>query len=251
MDGTLAAELRRRLEEVLDPELDESIVSLGFVKGLDLEAGVLTVTLRLPTFWCAANFAFMMAEDVRRVLAGLEGVREVRVALEDHFAAEQVCAGVNRGRSFVETFPAEADSNLDAIRDLFRRKGFIRRQEGAVRTLTDAGLSPDQICGLRLSDLAAAGDRVVVRVGGRALPVPAGPLAGYLKRRAELGLDMSPEAPLFVDLSGRPFTPETLTPYLRRARLVRSSLEANTFLCRALLAARNANEGGGPNVPNG
>ncbi len=93
MDGAFAAEVRRRLEEVLDPELDEPIVSLGFVKGLDFNDGVLTVTLKLPTFWCAPNFAFIMAEDVRRALMGLDGVREVRVALEDHFAASRSAPG--------------------------------------------------------------------------------------------------------------------------------------------------------------
>jgi len=61
VDGAFAAEVRRRLEEVLDPELDESIVALGFVKAIDLKDGALTVTLKLPTFWCAPNFAFIMA----------------------------------------------------------------------------------------------------------------------------------------------------------------------------------------------
>ena len=250
MDGAFAAEVRRRLEEVLDPELDEPIVSLGFVKGLDFNDGVLTVTLKLPTFWCAPNFAFIMAEDVRRALMGLDGVREVRVALEDHFAAEQVCAGVNLGKSFPETFPGEAGSDLEALRDLFRRKGFIRRQELAIRTLAAAGLSPAQVCALRLADLEPAGDRITVSGQGEPVSVPAGPLRGYLKRRSELGLDAAPESPLFVDLSGRPFTPESLAAHLRRARLVRASLEANGFVCRALLAARNPT-GGGQDVPNG
>lgn len=249
MDSAFAAEVRRRLEEVLDPELDESIVSLGFVRGLDLKDGVLTVTLKLPTFWCAPNFAFIMADDVRRTLLALDGVREVRVALEDHFAAEQVCAGVNLGKSFPETFPGEAESDLDTLRDLFRRKGFIRRQEEAVRTLAEAGLSPGRICALRLADLRPAGDRFIVGGEGGPVSVPAEPITRYLERRRELGLNASLESPLFVDLSGRPFTPEGLAAYLRRARLVRTSLEANAFICRALLAARNA--GGGQNVPHG
>ncbi|MER3396969.1 MAG: metal-sulfur cluster biosynthetic enzyme [Chloroflexota bacterium] len=251
MDSAFAAAVRRRLEEVLDPELDESIVSLGFVRGLELKDSVLTVTLKLPTFWCAPNFAFIMAEDVRRALSTLDGVREVRVALEDHFAAEEVCGGVNLGKSFPETFPGEAESDLDALRDLFRRKGFIRRQEQAIRTLADAGLSFGQICALRLADLQLAGDRFIVAGEGGSVSVPAEPITRYLKRRSEFGLDASPEGPLFVDLSGRPFTPEGLAAYLRRARLVRTSLEANVFLCRALLAARNATEGGGQNVPHG
>ncbi len=161
-----------------------------------------------------------------------------------------MCAGVNLGRSFPETFPGEAESDLNSLRDLFRRKGFIRRQELAIRALADAGLTPGQICALRPADLEPVGDLFIVPGPGGPVAVPAGPLRGYFKRRSELGLDASPAGPLFVDLSGRPFTPEALAAYLRRARLVRTSMEANAFVCWALLAARNPT-GGGQNVPNG
>jgi Iron-sulfur cluster assembly protein len=64
-DGTAILD---RLAQVLDPELDESILELGFVRSLQLRSGHASVALRLPTSWCAVNFAYLMAEDIRRAL---------------------------------------------------------------------------------------------------------------------------------------------------------------------------------------
>jgi hypothetical protein len=49
--------LLERLARVLDPELDESILDLGFVRSLELHSGHASVALRLPTSWCAVNFS--------------------------------------------------------------------------------------------------------------------------------------------------------------------------------------------------
>ncbi|MGZ4552967.1 MAG: iron-sulfur cluster assembly protein, partial [Mycobacteriaceae bacterium] len=46
------------LETVRDPELDEPITSLGFVTSCTISAdGDAQVRLRLPTYFCAPNFA--------------------------------------------------------------------------------------------------------------------------------------------------------------------------------------------------
>ncbi len=70
-DGSAILE---RLVQVLDPELDESILDLGFVRALELRSGHASIALRLPTSWCAVNFAYLMAEDVRRALLTVEGI---------------------------------------------------------------------------------------------------------------------------------------------------------------------------------
>ena len=98
----------KRLEKVLDPELDESILGLGFVKSIEVESGHLTIELHLPTYWCAPNFSYMMAEDTRRELLTVGGLHDVTVRLKDHFAAREIEAGVNVGKSFLEAFPDEA-----------------------------------------------------------------------------------------------------------------------------------------------
>ena len=44
-------EVTARLDRVLDPELDESVLSLGFVERVEGDpAGNISVTLRLPTY---------------------------------------------------------------------------------------------------------------------------------------------------------------------------------------------------------
>jgi metal-sulfur cluster biosynthetic enzyme len=66
--GTDKAAILDGLASVLDPELDQSILSLGFVRSISLRDFHATVTLQLPTSWCAINFTFIMAEDVRSAL---------------------------------------------------------------------------------------------------------------------------------------------------------------------------------------
>src|SRR5262252_3778493 len=57
-----------RLNEVLDPELDESIIKLGFVRSIVRRGVHVHVVLALPTSWCAITFAYIMAEDIRHAL---------------------------------------------------------------------------------------------------------------------------------------------------------------------------------------
>src|SRR5215467_14407614 len=96
-DGTAVME---RLAQVLDPELDEPILDLGFVRSFKLHSGHGRVELRLPTSWCAVNFAYLMAEDVRRALLSVEEIEEVIVGLGDHCAAAENEEAVNGGLSF-------------------------------------------------------------------------------------------------------------------------------------------------------
>src|SRR5258708_31336314 len=93
-DGTAILD---RLAQVLDPELDESILDLGFVRSLQLRSRHVSVALRLPTSWCAVNFAYLMAEDVRRALLTVDGGHQVTVRLGDHCAAEEIEAAANDG----------------------------------------------------------------------------------------------------------------------------------------------------------
>src|SRR3984957_13794863 len=86
-DGTAILD---RLAQVFDPELDESILDLGFVRSLQLRSGHASVALRLPTSWCAVNFAYLMAEDIRRALLTVEGIRQATVRLGGRWAAEGV-----------------------------------------------------------------------------------------------------------------------------------------------------------------
>jgi len=242
-DGSAVLE---RLAQVLDPELDEPILDLGFVRSLELRSGHARVALRLPTSWCAVNFAYLMAEDVRRALLGVEGIRQVTVSLGDHCAAREIEAAVNDGRTFAEAFPDQGAGSLAALRLTFLRKGFLSRQERLLRDLRGAGCAPAAICALRVGEVAMQGGALVIRQPGYA-PVKCGSAAilqRYLERRAELALDCSPAAPLIVDLDGKPFSADQLQVHYEATRTVRVALEANGSFCRALLSVQHLDAAG-------
>ena len=83
------------LGAVMDPELDEPITSLGFVRSLMVSpGGNVKVHLRLPTSFCSPNFAYLMASDAKDVLSKLDWTRRVVVELDDHHDSEIINAGL-------------------------------------------------------------------------------------------------------------------------------------------------------------
>jgi metal-sulfur cluster biosynthetic enzyme len=220
---SLEPAVRRALDGVNDPELDRSLVELGFVEAEVTEAGEVTVRIRLPTFWCAPNFAFLMAEDAREAVAAVPGVRRVQVQLLDHFAEEQVTSAMAAGGSFDSAFPGLSDGGgLGDLRRLFQVKAFTVWQEKLLRRLLAEGRQARQVLGMRLADLDHASDDA----------------KEYLERRRRLGLPTHPSAPLALLPNGVPLTEERLRVYLRRARMTRISMETNTALCCGLHATR-------------
>ena len=210
------------LSGVRDPELDEPITDLGFVSELKIENDAVSVRLRLPTYFCAPNFAYLMVADARVAALSVPGVRQARVVLDDHHASNEINSGVNEERGFEGTFPGETEGDdLDELRNIFRRKSFVARQEKLCRALLAEGLTPEELAEMRLEEAP-----------------PSGAFEKYLERRAELGLDVSPEAPLVVDPDGKRVPKEAVVQHLRFARTVRVSIEGNAHDCRGLLAAR-------------
>ena len=222
--GVDKAAILERLSSVLDPELDEPILSLGFIQSLELRDSVATIKLLLPTSWCAINFAFIMAEDVRKALLNVAGIQQVVVCLGDHSSAQQIEAAVNSGRPFGAAFTGDGADGLTALRAIFLRKGFAVRQERLLRELRATGLGDRAISALRIADRSMMMTDALRR---------------YLERRAELRIDCSPEAPLIVDQNGATVPGEALETHYQRVRTVRVALEANGSFCRANLAARS------------
>ena len=209
------------LGTVRDPELDEPLPDLGFVSALEVEGDTVRVRLRLPTYFCAPNFAYLMVADADTAVRSVSGVRQAEVVLDDHFTSEEINSGIAQRRGFQASFDGLADDELDELRTVFRRKALVNRQQRLAKALLDAGRTTAELSRLRLGDL------------------PAWPeLAAYLERRAELGLDVGPEAPLVVDTDGKPIPPELLERHLQFARLTRVSIEGNAGFCRGMLATR-------------
>ena len=90
------------LATVRDPELDEPITTLGFVASCTVSAGgQAQVRLRLPTYFCAPNFAFLMVADAYDAVTAVPGVSSAEVILDDHFASDAINAGVAARAGFV------------------------------------------------------------------------------------------------------------------------------------------------------
>src|SRR5437016_917728 len=118
------ARVYEAIADVLDPELDEPLVQLGFIDRVQVDGPDVTVVFKLPTYWCAPNFAYLMAADLRARVREMPGVRTVRVMLLDHCAEDEINTGINRGQSFAEAFPGDVteDENLEELRRIFLRK---------------------------------------------------------------------------------------------------------------------------------
>jgi metal-sulfur cluster biosynthetic enzyme len=219
---TSRTEVLDALSGVRDPELDEPITDLAFVSKLEIEGDAVSVRLRLPTYFCAPNFAYLMVADAKAAVLSVPGVRRARVVLDDHYASGEINGGVNEEHGFDGAFPGETESpDLEELRGIFRRKSFVARQEKLCRVLLAEGHSPEKLTATRLGDIPPSQD-----------------LEKYLGRRRELGLDLSPEAPFVVDPDGRRVPEEAVVEHLRFARTVRASIEGNAELCRGLLATR-------------
>ncbi|WP_026370119.1 iron-sulfur cluster assembly protein [Kallotenue papyrolyticum] len=228
------------LQQVYDPELDESIVALGFVDEIRIVGATVTVVYKLPTFWCAPIFAYMMAEDIRRAVQRLPGVAQVLIELRNNCAADEITTGVNADRSFAEIFPDDVDArNLDEVRRRLQIKGFLARQDALLQRLRQAGLPDDLLLRLTIAALQPTGEDVVVRVDQRQQRVPraAGDLQRYLHRRRLLGLPTDAQALLFTTSTGQPLRSDELSTYLRHSRAARLNIAFNTSLCQGLFRA--------------
>ncbi len=96
-DTTVGSAALAALATVRDPELDEPITTLGFVASCVVSCeGQAVVRLRLPTYFCAPNFAFLMVADAYDAVTAVPGVTSAEVILEDHFASDVINAGSGR-----------------------------------------------------------------------------------------------------------------------------------------------------------
>ncbi|MEZ0494622.1 iron-sulfur cluster assembly protein [Kineococcus sp. TBRC 1896] len=211
------------LSQVLDPELDEPITDLGFVRSLTVEEADVVVHLRLPTSFCSPNFAYLMASDAKDVLNDLPWVRRVVVELDDHHDSGLINAGLAADAGYRGTFRHEAEQDLDELRLTFRRKAHTAAVERALTTLlrSDADRREEDLGDVTLADLRDERTRDAL-----------------LRRREALGLSTDPSAPVLVDDHGTPYPREEVPSRLRRARSTRISIDGNAHFCRGLLATR-------------
>jgi metal-sulfur cluster biosynthetic enzyme len=222
-------QIRLALDSVTDPEIDESVVSLDFISDVRIdEENRVEIEFRLPTYWCAPNFAFLMASDMRDAVSELSWVPDVTVKLVDHFSAELINRGVAGRQDFRDAFPGETDDDLSAIRQKFLGQAYERRQEMLLGHLLEHGYDPGLILGLDLAELKG----LELDQSGASLR------ALYLYVWPKIHADAGEDASAFLTLAGSSVKPEGLKEYLRKIAGARRNAAFNGFICRSLLAER-------------
>ena len=220
-----AARVWEALRSVRDPELDADVVSLDFVGSVEVDDGVAHVALRLPTYFCAPNFAFLMVADAWDAVSGVAGVTSPEVVLVDHFASDAINTGVAARAGFVGSMAGtevgEAVDELDDLRRTFTERALMAGTDLVVRPLMRGGATPEQVAAMTLGEAPASDDLRRLRA-----------------RRVELGIPSDDGDPLVVDPSGRTVGVEALPLHLRKARSFQVGVDANTSICRGQLAAR-------------
>lgn len=149
-EGGLAEAALAALAHVRDPELDESLPALGFVAGVEVHEDVAEVRLRLPTYFCAPNFAFLMVADAHDAVSAVDGVSRAEIVLEDHFASDPINGGVAAAAGFADSFAGLAEGELDALRTDFVRKAVLAGTDLVSRPLVAAGATPEELAALTL-----------------------------------------------------------------------------------------------------
>jgi metal-sulfur cluster biosynthetic enzyme len=223
-----AARVLAALDAVRDPELDEPITTLGFVASCTVSTdGDTQVRLRLPTYFCAPNFAFLMVADAYDAVSALPGVRTTEVVLDDHFASDAINGGVAARAGFARSFDGEAVGELHELRADFLRKAVLAGTDQVCRPLVAAGTEPSALAALTLGQVP-----------------PSAALERLRQRRAELGLPAGDDAALVIDpATGAPLDADAAPLHLRRAQTTRVGIEANAGICRGLLRHRYGTSG--------
>lgn len=230
-------EVLAALSTVTDPELDEPITDLGFIRSVTLDDDGVTVHLRLPTSFCSPNFAYLMASDALDVLRTIDDIGEVKVLLDDHHDSDKINAGLAANAGYVGTFGSEAEDSLQELRHTFLSKAHAAAMERCVEAhLKSSDLQVSELHTLILRDLAPGKEK-----------------SALLRRRFALGLSMCPCCRVFVDDNGNPIPQDAVPMRLRFAKSVRISMEGNSHFCRGLLATRYADTedvGAAPRIIN-
>lgn len=215
----------RMLEKVYDPELDQPLTDLGFIDHVAIQDHHVEVVFRLPTYWCSPNFAYIMAEDIRKYVSKLEWVHSVKVHLLDHCASDEINRGATKGKSFNEVFRDLSDGDLDELRKTFEIKAYYARQEKLMKYLLKNGMTKKEMIGLSLQQL----NELPLSEEGHLLRDK------YLEKKRALNHS---NTLAFTTPDDKQLSEEEFSFYLQGAKRTRMSMEFNAHYCRGLLETR-------------
>jgi metal-sulfur cluster biosynthetic enzyme len=216
------------LNKVYDPELDQPLTTLGFIEQTVISKDTVEVSFRLPTYWCSPNFAYIMAEDIKRYVSKLDWVNEVKVNLIDHCASNEINKGVAGGNRFSESLInfGSTGGDLEELRHSFQVKAYYARQEKLIKhLLNEVEFSQERLITLSIGEL----ESLSLSEEGKLLR------EHYLEKK-ELLSHTSNIA--FTTPEDERLTLVGFKDYMLGIKRTRLSMEFNGHFCRGLLEAR-------------
>lgn len=178
-------QVRAALQAVVEPELGRPVTALGFISGVVVDGGRVHVRLRVPPYFRRSRYGWLIRADTEAALRSLPWVDATDVCFED----------LDGGSA------ADGDPAADQQRDDVRRTAFLQRQYRLLRDLLGRGVRRSEISRMRIGDLAPTAETAV-----------------HLRRRAELGLSIEPDAPVIVTETGAPVRPDDIDDHVARLR---------------------------------
>ena len=219
------------LKSVYDPELDESIIDLDFVSKIEVNSyGLVNIELRLPTYFCSANFAWIMCYDAKKAIENLPWVKTAHVELVDHFVMKKVNIGLENNQSFADIFGTKKELDLNQLRRKFEEKAFLNRQSMLIQFLREKKISDSQILSITFKEITSLARKFQDSHFNK-----------NLERYRDLHkrvLPLNTDQFAFLGLDGRKIKENNICDYLRILRRTTGSITANSEMCKILMKER-------------
>lgn len=167
----LEAQIMAVLSTVANPESEQTITELGYVRRVTIDDEGVTINLKVPPVASSENHAYLIAFEIQNALQRADRIGAIEVLLDDHADSDTI----NAGRGFL-------------------RKAHRAALERCVSALVERdSLAPSAVQRLILRDLPDGRDKTRL-----------------LHCRYALGLSMCLNSKAFVDADGRPLPVDEL-----------------------------------------
>ncbi len=81
----------KELEKVVDPEINVPMTEMKLVDDVIIKSnGDVFIRYHLTTSMCPATFAIEMAKNIVKRVSSINGVKSVKLRLENHYMADEI-----------------------------------------------------------------------------------------------------------------------------------------------------------------
>lgn len=86
----------QELRKIKDPEYKTPLVEMGYIDKVTITGDNVKVEFHLNSPYASGMYAMMVGRDMRRLVAKIQGVKDVTVLISDHVKAEMINREVNQ-----------------------------------------------------------------------------------------------------------------------------------------------------------